>query len=100
MAIEPYDEELHRELILALVATGAKQSALAHYEKVKEMFPDMEDIEYKIEFKEEAKYKINMKYRLKIDNIYNSLINNNFKNYLNINKKIKKNNNIFEKISA
>jgi len=38
VAIEPYDEELHRELILALVATGAKQSALAHYEKVKEMF--------------------------------------------------------------
>lgn len=29
-----------------------------------------EDIEYKIEFEEKAKYKINMEYRLKIDNIY------------------------------
>lgn len=38
VGIEPYDEELHRELILALVNTGAKQSALTHYEKVKEMF--------------------------------------------------------------
>lgn len=38
VAIEPYDETLHRELIQALVNTGAKQSALAHYEKVKEMF--------------------------------------------------------------
>ena len=38
VAIEPYDEELHRELIYALVNTGAKQSALMHYEKVKEMF--------------------------------------------------------------
>ncbi len=38
VAIEPYDEELHRELILALVSTGAKQSALNHYEKVKDMF--------------------------------------------------------------
>lgn len=38
VAIEPYDEELHRELIYALVNTGAKQSALSHYEKVKETF--------------------------------------------------------------
>ncbi len=38
VTIEPYDEELHRELIGALVHTGAKQSALNHYEKVKELF--------------------------------------------------------------
>ena len=38
VAIELYDEELHRELIYALVNTGAKQSALSHYEKVKETF--------------------------------------------------------------
>ncbi len=38
VAIEPYDEDLHRELIRALVNTGAKQSALSHYEKVKELF--------------------------------------------------------------
>ncbi len=36
--IEPYDEELHRDLIWALVQTGAKQSALNHYEKVQKMF--------------------------------------------------------------
>lgn len=38
VTIEPYDEDLHRELIDALVRTGAKQSALNHYEKVKELF--------------------------------------------------------------
>jgi DNA-binding SARP family transcriptional activator len=38
VTIEPYDEDLHRELIDALVRTGAKQSALDHYEKVKELF--------------------------------------------------------------
>ena len=38
VTIEPYDEDLHRELIDALVRTGAKQSALSHYEKVKELF--------------------------------------------------------------
>lgn len=37
VSIEPYDETLHSELIQALVNTGAKQSALNHYEKVKEM---------------------------------------------------------------
>ena len=38
VTIEPYDEDLHRELIDAFVRTGAKQSALNHYEKVKELF--------------------------------------------------------------
>ena len=38
VTIDPYDEDLHRELIDALVRTGAKQSALNHYEKVKELF--------------------------------------------------------------
>lgn len=38
VVIEPYDEDLHRELIQALVHTGARQSALSHYEKVKELF--------------------------------------------------------------
>ncbi len=38
VVIEPYDEELHRDLIHALVQTGAKQSALNHYENVKKMF--------------------------------------------------------------
>lgn len=38
VVIEPYDEDLHRELIQALVRTGAKQSAMSHYEKVKELF--------------------------------------------------------------
>lgn len=38
VVVEPYDEDLHRELIHALVHTGAKQSAMSHYEKVKELF--------------------------------------------------------------
>ena len=36
--IEPYDEELHASLIKALVQSGNKQSALAHYEKVQKLF--------------------------------------------------------------
>lgn len=38
VAIDPYEETLHYELIKALLDTGAQQMALAHYENVVDLF--------------------------------------------------------------
>lgn len=38
VAIDPYDESLHYELIQAMLDTGGQQAALAHYEHVVDLF--------------------------------------------------------------
>ena len=38
IAIDPYDENLHYELLQAMLVTGAKQAAMMHYEKVVDLF--------------------------------------------------------------
>lgn len=38
VAIDPYNEGLHYELIKAMLETGAQQAALAHYEYVVDLF--------------------------------------------------------------
>lgn len=38
VTIDPYNEELHYELIKAMMETGAQQAALAHYEYVVDLF--------------------------------------------------------------
>jgi len=38
IAIDPYDENLHYELLSAMLVTGARQAAMMHYEKVVDLF--------------------------------------------------------------
>ena len=41
IAIDPYEESLHYELIRALLDTGAQQAALTHYEYVVDLSADL-----------------------------------------------------------